>query len=205
MRRDSGCRPAPRTATATYYLSVNRSKRAVTLDLHRPRRPGHCSSPRGAGRCRRSRTSSPAGSSASTSTTTTVRAAEPARRLRIDQRVRTRFRPARLRRPRPGAVRTHERDRVAGRRADARPASRSSTSSPACTRRSGVLAALRHRDVTGEGQRVEVNLLSVPRCRRSSISPARSRSAGVVPQRLGNDHPSIFPLRCRSPPPTVTS
>ncbi len=56
----------------------------------------------------------------------------------------------------------------------------------------GVLAALRHRDVTGEGQRVEVNLLS------SALSALVNQSgayalAGVVPQRLGNDHPSIFP------------
>ena len=54
----------------------------------------------------------------------------------------------------------------------------------------GILAALRHRDVTGEGQRVEVNLLS------SALSALVNQSgafaaAGVVPQRLGNDHPSI--------------
>ncbi|WP_137845742.1 CoA transferase [Microbacterium sp. 2FI] len=56
----------------------------------------------------------------------------------------------------------------------------------------GVLAALRHRDATGEGQRVEVNLLS------SALSALVNQSgafalAGVVPQRLGNDHPSIYP------------
>jgi crotonobetainyl-CoA:carnitine CoA-transferase CaiB-like acyl-CoA transferase len=56
----------------------------------------------------------------------------------------------------------------------------------------GILAALRHRDVTGEGQRVEVNLLS------SALSALVNQSgayaiAGVVPQRLGNDHPSIYP------------
>ncbi|MGL4257061.1 MAG: CaiB/BaiF CoA transferase family protein [Microbacterium sp.] len=56
----------------------------------------------------------------------------------------------------------------------------------------GALAALRHRDATGEGQRVEVNLLS------SALSALANQSgafavAGVVPGRLGNDHPSIYP------------
>lgn len=56
----------------------------------------------------------------------------------------------------------------------------------------GILAALRHRDLTGEGQHVEVNLLS------SALSALTNQSgafalAGVVPQRLGNDHPSIYP------------
>ncbi|SFR87714.1 Crotonobetainyl-CoA:carnitine CoA-transferase CaiB [Microbacterium sp. cf046] len=56
----------------------------------------------------------------------------------------------------------------------------------------GILAALRHREATGEGQRIEVNLLS------SALSALVNQSgayalAGVVPQRLGNDHPSIFP------------
>lgn len=56
----------------------------------------------------------------------------------------------------------------------------------------GALAALRHRDLTGTGQRVEVNLLS------SALSALVNQSgafaaAGVVPRRLGNDHPSIFP------------
>lgn len=56
----------------------------------------------------------------------------------------------------------------------------------------GVLAALRHRDRTGEGQRVEVNLLS-------SVLSAMSNQAsthavtGAVPQAMGNLHPSIAP------------
>lgn len=56
----------------------------------------------------------------------------------------------------------------------------------------GVLAALRHRDRTGEGQRVEVNLLS-------SILSALTNQAstpvvtGAVPQAMGNTHPSIAP------------
>ncbi len=56
----------------------------------------------------------------------------------------------------------------------------------------GALAALRHRDATGEGQHVEVNLLS------SALSALVNQSgayaiAGVVPERLGNDHPSVYP------------
>lgn len=56
----------------------------------------------------------------------------------------------------------------------------------------GILAALRHRDRTGEGQRVEVNLLS------SLLSALANQSsgyvaAGVVPKAMGNRHPSIAP------------
>ncbi|MFJ7332998.1 CaiB/BaiF CoA transferase family protein [Streptomyces sp. NPDC101116] len=56
----------------------------------------------------------------------------------------------------------------------------------------GIMAALRHRDATGEGQRVEVNLLS------SLLSAMVNQTsayavAGVVPGRMGNAHPSIAP------------
>ncbi|MGW0472322.1 CaiB/BaiF CoA transferase family protein [Streptomyces coeruleorubidus] len=56
----------------------------------------------------------------------------------------------------------------------------------------GILAALRHRDATGEGQLVEVNLLS------SLLSALVNQAsafavAGVVPGRMGNAHPSIAP------------
>ncbi|MFC9838534.1 CaiB/BaiF CoA transferase family protein [Rhodococcus sp. NPDC127530] len=56
----------------------------------------------------------------------------------------------------------------------------------------GILAALRHRDRSGEGQRVEVNLLS------SLLSALANQTsgyvgAGVVPQAMGNRHPSIAP------------
>lgn len=56
----------------------------------------------------------------------------------------------------------------------------------------GILAALRHRDRTGTGQRVEVNLLS------SLLSALVNQAsgyvtAGVVPQAMGNRHPSIAP------------
>lgn len=56
----------------------------------------------------------------------------------------------------------------------------------------GVLAALHQRSETGRGQHVEVNLLS------SAMSGLVNQTAaytagGVVPQRMGNAHPSLFP------------
>ena len=56
----------------------------------------------------------------------------------------------------------------------------------------GILAALRHRDATGEGQRVQVDLLS---CLLAALVNQGSAFtvAGVVPARMGNAHPSISP------------
>nr|WP_030897372.1 CoA transferase [Streptomyces sp. NRRL F-5126] len=56
----------------------------------------------------------------------------------------------------------------------------------------GVLAALRERENSGQGQHVEVNLLS------SALSGLVNQTGayaagGVVPQRMGNAHPSLFP------------
>lgn len=56
----------------------------------------------------------------------------------------------------------------------------------------GVLAALRHREATGRGQHVEVNLLS------SALTGLVNHSSafvagGTVPYRMGNAHPSVFP------------
>jgi crotonobetainyl-CoA:carnitine CoA-transferase CaiB-like acyl-CoA transferase len=56
----------------------------------------------------------------------------------------------------------------------------------------GILAALRHRDATGEGQRVEVNLLSSALTGLVNHSSAYA-AGGVVPFRMGNAHPSVFP------------
>lgn len=58
----------------------------------------------------------------------------------------------------------------------------------------GVLAALEQRHVTGRGQHVEVDLLS------SALSGLVNQSAaytvaGVVPERMGNEHPSVYPYR----------
>ncbi|MFD3946135.1 CaiB/BaiF CoA transferase family protein [Streptomyces sp. NPDC058579] len=56
----------------------------------------------------------------------------------------------------------------------------------------GVLAALRHRDRTGEGQRVEVSLLTSLLSALTNQSAAHL-GAGVVPRAMGNRHPSIAP------------
>jgi crotonobetainyl-CoA:carnitine CoA-transferase CaiB-like acyl-CoA transferase len=56
----------------------------------------------------------------------------------------------------------------------------------------GILAALRHRDATGEGQHVEIELLSA--LLAALVNQASAYTAGgVVPGRLGNAHPSIAP------------
>ncbi len=56
----------------------------------------------------------------------------------------------------------------------------------------GILAALHERGDTGRGQHVEVNLLA------SALSGMVNQSSafvagGVVPHRMGNSHPSLFP------------
>ncbi|GGO21624.1 CoA transferase [Microbispora rosea subsp. aerata] len=56
----------------------------------------------------------------------------------------------------------------------------------------GILAALRHRDKTGQGQHVEVNLLSSALTGLVNHSSAYV-AGGVVPYRMGNAHPSVFP------------
>jgi crotonobetainyl-CoA:carnitine CoA-transferase CaiB-like acyl-CoA transferase len=62
----------------------------------------------------------------------------------------------------------------------------------------GILAALEHRRESGEGQLVEVDLLSALLAGLVNQGSAYT-VAGVVPQRMGNRHPSIAPyelLRC---------
>ncbi|TDD31379.1 CoA transferase, partial [Nonomuraea terrae] len=56
----------------------------------------------------------------------------------------------------------------------------------------GILAALRHRDITGEGQHVEVSLLSSVLSALTNHASAYA-AAGVVPRAMGNRHPSIVP------------
>lgn len=56
----------------------------------------------------------------------------------------------------------------------------------------GILAALNHRSRTGEGQHVEVSLLA------SALSGLVNHASayvagGVIPNRMGNAHPSLFP------------
>jgi crotonobetainyl-CoA:carnitine CoA-transferase CaiB-like acyl-CoA transferase len=56
----------------------------------------------------------------------------------------------------------------------------------------GILAAARHRDATGAGQLVEVSLLSALLAALVNQGSAYT-IAGVVPERMGNAHPSISP------------
>ncbi|MEY4996039.1 MAG: hypothetical protein RLZ67_764 [Actinomycetota bacterium] len=56
----------------------------------------------------------------------------------------------------------------------------------------GVLAALNQRAQTGKGQHVEVNLLSSAMSGLVNQTAAYT-AAGVVPFRMGNAHPSLFP------------
>ncbi|WP_019160148.1 CaiB/BaiF CoA transferase family protein [Brevibacterium senegalense] len=58
----------------------------------------------------------------------------------------------------------------------------------------GILAALQHRGKTGEGQKVDTNLLS------SAMSGLVNQSSayvagGAVPHRMGNEHPSLYPYQ----------
>jgi crotonobetainyl-CoA:carnitine CoA-transferase CaiB-like acyl-CoA transferase len=56
----------------------------------------------------------------------------------------------------------------------------------------GVLAALQHRNRTGKGQHVEVNLLATA-LSGGGNKPSAYVADNVVPHRMGNAHPSLFP------------
>jgi crotonobetainyl-CoA:carnitine CoA-transferase CaiB-like acyl-CoA transferase len=56
----------------------------------------------------------------------------------------------------------------------------------------GILAALRQRERTGEGQRVEVDLMSAALSGLVNHTSAYV-AGGTVPHRMGNAHPSLFP------------
>ncbi len=56
----------------------------------------------------------------------------------------------------------------------------------------GILVALRHRDRTGRGQAIELNLLTCLLAALVNQSTAQT-AAGVTPGRMGNAHPSIAP------------
>ncbi len=56
----------------------------------------------------------------------------------------------------------------------------------------GIVSALRHRELTGEGQHVEVNLLSTVLSTMANQTSAYI-AGGVVPTRMGNSHLTLFP------------
>lgn len=56
----------------------------------------------------------------------------------------------------------------------------------------GIQAALRHRDRTGTGQLIEIDLLSAALSSMINQTSAYV-SGGVVPWRMGNEHPSLYP------------
>jgi crotonobetainyl-CoA:carnitine CoA-transferase CaiB-like acyl-CoA transferase len=56
----------------------------------------------------------------------------------------------------------------------------------------GILAALNHRTRSGEGQRLEVSLMASALSGMANHSSAYV-AAGIVPFRMGNAHPSLFP------------
>jgi crotonobetainyl-CoA:carnitine CoA-transferase CaiB-like acyl-CoA transferase len=56
----------------------------------------------------------------------------------------------------------------------------------------GILAALRHRERTGEGQRVDIDLLTSLLAALVNQGSAFT-IAGVIPERMGNAHPSVAP------------
>ena len=58
----------------------------------------------------------------------------------------------------------------------------------------GVLAAIRHRDVTGEGQRVHVSLLG-SQVAWLANQASNYLNGGLEPTRMGNAHPNIVPYQ----------
>ncbi len=57
-----------------------------------------------------------------------------------------------------------------------------------------ILAALRHRDATGEGQHIDCALLDTQLAMMSNQA-SNYLNGGAVPVRMGNDHPNIVPYR----------
>ncbi len=55
-----------------------------------------------------------------------------------------------------------------------------------------ILAALRHRDLTGAGQRIDTSLLDVQVAALTNVAQ-NFLSAGIVTERSGGEHPSVMP------------
>lgn len=58
----------------------------------------------------------------------------------------------------------------------------------------GIMAALQHKNLTGEGQLVQTNLMSSAMSGLANQSGAYA-AAGVTPTRMGNAHPSLYPYQ----------
>ena len=58
----------------------------------------------------------------------------------------------------------------------------------------GIMAAIQHKNLTGEGQLVETNLMSSAMSGLANQSGAYA-AAGVTPTRMGNAHPSLYPYQ----------
>jgi crotonobetainyl-CoA:carnitine CoA-transferase CaiB-like acyl-CoA transferase len=56
----------------------------------------------------------------------------------------------------------------------------------------GILAALHHREATGQGQHIEASLLASALSGMVNQTSAQV-AGGVIPFRMGNSHPSLFP------------
>jgi len=57
-----------------------------------------------------------------------------------------------------------------------------------------ILAALRHRDATGQGQVIDMALLDCQVAMLANLG-SQYRVGGMLPQRMGNEHPSIVPYQ----------
>ena len=140
-------RRARRDRQSTYFLSANRNKESIALDLKdeadtRRAARGWSTAPT----CW-SRTSAPACSSGSASASSRC-SAQPAPRGALDHRLRPRRaggRPRRLRPDRPGRGRPDVADRLRARRPAAGRRTRSRTCCPACTAPTACVAALHER------------------------------------------------------------
>ena len=186
-------RPPVRGETATYYLGVNRNKRSIVLDFADPadavlaRELAH----RADVVIENFR---PGGLARFGLDYETVAAAQSQDHLCLDQRLRHDAEgrgAARLRPDRAGHLRSDEPHRDPD-----GPPYRAGISvfdvMAGLHATIGLLAALHERHETGRGQHVEVNLLS------SALSGLVNHSSayvagGVVPFRMGNSHPSLFP------------
>ena len=181
---------------STYFDAVNRNKRSVVLDLARPPMGSHARARSRARRTCSSRTSARACWTGSGSATRQLRVEQPGARstARSPASARgARRGAARLRPARAGARRADEHHRRA-RRGAAEGRGRARRRPRRLFATVGILAALRHRDATGEGQRVEVDLLSS--LLAALVNQAsRYTVAGVVPQRDGQRAPEHRPLR----------